>query len=355
MSDDAERTYEATDTRREEFRKQGRFAQAKDIGGLAATVGSFGAIVAGRDQLGHALAVLFQRTIGDVRALEHPEAVRGALVAVAAQVAPLLAGATVLAVLASGAQTRFRPNLEAISMNLDRLNPVNGFGRIFAFKKNAMQLLFSLLRAGLVGGLSWQALKRDIPILLGISRSSIWDGAQSAASTVANVGAAALLGLVLIAAADYAYSWFTLEQELKMTRQERMEESRSSEGDPKAKARQKQRARQLAKKRALNAVKNADVIVTNPTHVAVALRYGPKDAAPVVLAKGLDDVALEIRAEARRNGIPILENRPLARALYAEVVVGKIIPAQHFAAVAQILAFVFKLKKRGAFRGTRRA
>jgi flagellar biosynthetic protein FlhB len=100
----------------------------------------------------------------------------------------------------------------------------------------------------------------------------------------------------------------------------------------------------MARKRALNAVKNADVIVTNPTHVAVALRYGPKDPAPVVLAKGHDEVALRIRAEARKHGIPILENRRLARALDAEVAIGRPVPAAHFAAVARILAFVFRLR-----------
>jgi flagellar biosynthetic protein FlhB len=113
------------------------------------------------------------------------------------------------------------------------------------------------------------------------------------------------------------------------------------------------RARALAKKRAIQNVKKADVVVTNPTHIAVALRYGDKDAAPVVVAKGHDDDALRIRSEARKYGIPILENRPLARALDAEVPVGRAIPVAHFAAVARILAYVFRLKNKR--RGTHRA
>jgi flagellar biosynthetic protein FlhB len=137
---------------------------------------------------------------------------------------------------------------------------------------------------------------------------------------------------------------------MKMTRKEREEESRNADGDPKAKARMKARARAMSKKRAMNAVKNADVVVTNPTHVAVALRYAAKDPAPIVLAKGHDEVALRIRAEARKHGIPILENRRLARALDAEVAVGRAVPAAHFAAVARILAFVYKLKGRKARR-----
>ena len=139
-----------------------------------------------------------------------------------------------------------------------------------------------------------------------------------------------------------------------MTRQELTQEMRQQDGDPKVKGRMKARARALAKKRALQNVKKASVVVTNPTHVAVALRYDEKDAAPVVVAKGLDDEALRIRTEARKYGIPILENRPLARALEAEVPIGHAIPAAHFAAVARVLAFVYRL--RGSRRGgTRRA
>jgi flagellar biosynthetic protein FlhB len=160
----------------------------------------------------------------------------------------------------------------------------------------------------------------------------------------------------VVAVADYAHAWFSLERDLKMTRQERVDESRQSDGDPKAKGRMKQRARAIAKKRGLGSVKTADVIVTNPTHYAVALRYGPKDVAPVVVAKGTDEAALRIRTEARRLGIPIIENRPLARALNAEVSIGRIVPQAHFAAVAQVLAFVYRLRRRGAIGGgTRRA
>lgn len=349
MADDADRTYEATDQRREQFRKDGRFAQAKDIGGIAATIGVLGAIAAGKEKLGHALQVLFHRTLGDLGSFEHPEAVRGATMAVFEELAPILLSATVFAVLASGAQTRFKPNLEAISWKLDRLNPAGGFGRLFAWKKNAVTLLISLARAALVAAIAHQALKRELPMLLGISRASLSEGTEVMTSTVAHVGEASVLVLFLLAGADYAYSWFTLQKDLKMTFQERKDEARQSEGDQKTKGKMKAKGRALSKRRAMNAVKNADVIVTNPTHYAVALRYGAKDAAPVVLAKGVDEVALEIRMEARKHGIPILENRPLARALYAEVVVGRPIPQAHFAAVAKILAFVFRLKKRGAF------
>jgi flagellar biosynthetic protein FlhB len=152
--------------------------------------------------------------------------------------------------------------------------------------------------------------------------------------------------LLFVSAVDFAQSWFSLSKEMKMTRKEQEDEHKQSEGDTKNKAKMKAKARANLAKMKKHAVKNADVIVTNPTHVAVALRYGPKDPAPIVLAKGHDEVALQIRAEARKHGIPIMENRRLARALDAEVQVGQPVPAAHFAAVARVLAFVFKLRKK---------
>ena len=131
-----------------------------------------------------------------------------------------------------------------------------------------------------------------------------------------------------------------------MTRQEVMDEHKQSDGDPKLKARMRARARNNAKRRAMENVKTATVVVANPTHISVALRYSKTDPAPIVVAKGHDELAMQIRAEARKHGIPILENRPLARALDSEVPVGRPVPAAHFAAVARILAFVYKIKGR---------
>ena len=130
-----------------------------------------------------------------------------------------------------------------------------------------------------------------------------------------------------------------------MSAREQMDEARSQEGDPKQRGRLRARARALAKKRAVTNVRSAAVVVTNPTHIAIALRYEKTDVAPIVIAKGHDDVALRIRAEARKHGIPVLENKRLARALDAEVPLGHFVPAAHFVAVARVLAFVMRLRQ----------
>jgi len=351
VSESGEKTFEATEHRREEFRKQGRYARAKDIGGIVTTAVVALAFVGSRKSLAGALSGLFTRSLGDLGAVERLGplgALRGAAAPIAAELLPILAGASVLAALVSAGQVGFRVNTEAIAFKLDRLDPKAGFDRLFAVKKNLGELVMSLLRVATVGTVGYRAVVAELPILLAIARAPLAASTERAAAAVAHVVFAILLALVVLAVADYAYAWFMLEQEMKMSRQERMDESRQQEGDQKSKHRMRARARASMRKRAATSVKGADVIVTNPTHVAVALRYGPRDPAPVVIAKGLDDVALRLRAEARRYGIPILENKPLARALHAEVAVGRPVPQAHFAAVAQVLAFVYRLKKKGA-------
>lgn len=360
MADDqGERSFEATDQRRESFRNQGRFARAKDVGGLAATAAVVLGTIASRHQIIGAMDVLFTRTVGDLGALERlgaAGALRAAATPLVFEVLPILGAASILAFLGSAAQVGFRINTDAISVKLERLDPKAGLDRLIAFRKNFEDLAVSLLRVFAVGYVAYRAVDREMPTLLSIARAPITASGEMAAASVARVILAVLMALLVVGAADYAHAWFSLERDLKMTRQERVEESRQQDGDPKAKGRMKARARAIAKKRGLGSVKTADVIVTNPTHVAVALRYGPKDVAPVVVAKGVDEAALRIRTEARRLGIPIMENRPLARALNAEVSIGRIVPQAHFAAVAQVLAFVYRLRKRGAIGGgTRRA
>lgn len=357
-SDSGEKSFEPTEHRREEFKKQGKFAKAKDVGGLVTTGAVTLGLVAARRDLAGAADALFSRSFGDLQALDRL-GVGGALWAAASPtllaIYPLLAAGSVLAVIATAAQTGFRINTDAVSFKPERLDPKAGLDRLVSFKKNFGELGVSLLRVSAVAGVAWEASSRELPVLLAVARAPVVASSEIAAGSIARVVLAVLVALVVVGAADYAHAWYSLEKEMRMTRQERVEESRQQEGDPKAKGRMKARARANARKRAIASVKSADVIVTNPTHVAVALRYGPRDAAPVVIAKGVDDVALRIRAEARRFGVPILENKPLARALNAEVAVGRIVPQAHFAAVAQVLAFVYRLRSRGAIGGTRRA
>lgn len=349
MSDDDDRTLDPTDQRIEEFRKQGRIAKARDIGGVVATAAVLVVLNGSRDSLWNTTRTMFQSSLGDLTALERVgvKPVFAGMATSLLALSGLAIGAAMIAAVAMGlVQTRGQLFGELLMPSADKLNPVNGFKRLFDFKKQGMETFVAILRVALLGIVAWKTLSADLPALSAMARMPLLGAIPALLGAIGRTAAYCTGTLVLVAAVDFAQSWFTLSKEMKMTRKEREDESKQSEGDQKAKGKMKAKARQNARKRSLNAVKGADVIVTNPTHVAVALRYGPKDPAPVVLAKGHDEIALRIRAEARKHGIPIMENRRLARALDAEVQVGRPVPAAHFAAVARVLAFVYKLKKR---------
>lgn len=346
-ADDGDKQFDPTPQRREQFRKEGRIPRAKDAAGVAATAAVVVVLLGSREVLSRAAHVLFASTLGDLGALGRAGGGRalstaaGALVAMAA---PAALAAALAATAVGLAQSGLELRPDAVGLKPERLNPLNGLRQLFSFKHGASETALGLLRVGLVGYVTWRALDRELPALVTLSRVPVDAALGRCAEAVARVTGHALLTLAAIAAADYAWNWWTIEQEMKMTRRELTEETKAQEGDPKVKGQIRARARAMIRKRSLANVKKADVVVTNPTHVAVALRYGPNDPAPVVIAKGHDELALQIRAEARRHGIPILENRPLARALDAEVPIGRAVPGKHFAAVARVLAWVYRVR-----------
>jgi flagellar biosynthesis protein FlhB len=358
MSDDqGERTFDPTPKRREQFRKEGRFPRSKDAGGLLAQLAVLGVLLGSRDAIGHAIRLLFLRTHGDLGAIaagnseEISQAALGVLLVLAV---PTVLAACFGAVVAGFVQAGLQINLEVLSFDLSKLNPIPHLGQLFSLKKGGVQVLLSLLRVGLVGYVAYRALLLELPVLLSLAREDVVVGAGHLAAAASRVLLNALGALGAIAGVDYAQSRFSLGQEMKMTRKEVTDEARSSDGDPKLKARMKARARALLRKRSLAKVKTASVVVANPTHISVALRYAPNDPAPIVVAKGHDELAMQIRAEARKHRVPILENRPLARALDAEVDIGQTIPGAHFAAVAKILAFVYRIRGSSMARDVRK-
>jgi flagellar biosynthetic protein FlhB len=344
-----DKRFDPTQHRREQFRKEGRYARARDASALAACFGTVGVLLGSRAGIGDALRQLFRASHGHLDSVAQggaPDGLRIASVALAT-----LAGPTIL-VAAGGsfvvglAQAGLHLNLDALSFKGERLDPVARLAQLFSPKKAAVEVILSLLRVGVVGYVAYRAIILELPVVLTMARMSVDVSLDRIVDAIVRVTLSAGGALAAIALVDYAQSRFSLEQQMKMTRQELTEETRQQDGDPKIKGRVKARARALAKKRALQNIKKAAVVVTNPTHVAVALRYDEKDAAPVVVAKGHDDDALRIRAEARKYGVPILENRPLARALDAETPLGQPVPVAHFAAVARVLAFVYRIKGR---------
>lgn len=237
---------------------------------------------------------------------------------------------------------------KALNPNLNNMNPINGVKKIFGKRmivKTGLDL-GKLLAVVLVTGLM---VRIEMPRILWLMGLSIEAGLIEACWIVLRVSAVVLVVLFVLAIFDLIYQRYQHTEDNKMTKQQVKDEHKDSEGDPQTKARRMRVARDVAMQRLNQDVPGADVVVANPTHFSVALRYDPEAmGAPVVVAKGADYLALKIRYIATAHGVPIVERPPLARALYREVEPGEQIPAHHFEAVAELLAYVYRLEGRAA-------
>jgi flagellar biosynthetic protein FlhB len=234
---------------------------------------------------------------------------------------------------------------KALMPKAERFNPVANLKRVFG-SNGPVELLKGLLKLGGISAACYGVFLRIIeesPRLIGAPTATVF---LSLASFIYALGLRAGGVLLLVAALDYFYGWYKHEKSLRMTKQEVKDEMRRQEGDPMVKGQRRRAARALAQRRMAADVPRADVIVTNPTHFAVALKYDREhDPAPMVLAKGADLMAKRIREIARANDVTIIENPPLARSLYHSVDIGGMIPAELFRAVAELLAYVYREKE----------
>ncbi|NUO53426.1 MAG: flagellar biosynthesis protein FlhB [Polyangiaceae bacterium] len=349
MSQDEDRTFDPTPKRREQFRKEGKIARARDAGAVAAIGATFAIITGTKGAIVATVQELFARTLGDPGAITRGEtagvsrALWGSLFVLGV---PLMIGTALATTVAGLAQAGIAPNTDLVGFKAERLDPTSRLAQLFNPKHGLFETALAMAKVLVVGGVAYAVTTDELPALLGLWAHDVAGALGILAEVAGRVLMKTLGAAALVAGADYAHSKWQLERQMKMTLKELKDEMRQEDGDPKLKAKIRSRARAIAKKRMMNDVKTASVVIANPTHVSVALRYSSRDAAPIVVAKGHDEVALAIRTRAREHGIPIVENRPLARTLDAEVSVGNPVKVEHFAAVAKILAFVFRLKRK---------
>lgn len=253
----------------------------------------------------------------------------------------------VASVMGTVMQKGFTYSWELIVPKLDKLNPINGVKRLLSPGPQAVELVKGIVKMAVVGGVAYMAL---VPMVLSVEHFIGIDLMQllrEMNDLVHTLVVWVLVVVIAIAAADTAYQRYQYNKKMKMTKQEVKDEHKQQEGSPEVKSRIRQIRFERARTRMMANVPQADVVVTNPTHFAVALKYdGQSMGAPLVLAKGVDSVALKIREVAQQNDIPVVENPPLARALYATVDIDEEIPAEHYRAVAELISYVYKLKKR---------
>lgn len=346
-------TEKATPKRKREARERGQVPRSQDIGGsaiflaivIALHVGFLGAVSAG--------AQAFQVAIGNAGA--HGEvtvrSVGGMFVTALMPYTPLLAmafaSAVVLAVVANVLQFGLLFSPQLLAPKFSKLNPLAGAKRIFFSPQTLVQLAKQLMKLAIVILICWLGVKDNLTMLYALAHASPHDIIVAIEGIVFWIGVKVGALLLILGIADYVWERRRLEQSLKMTKTEVRDEHKQSEGNPEAKGALRNRQRQMARKRMMAAVPKATVVVTNPTHYAVALTWDDlKMDAPVLVAKGADLIAKRIRELATENGVPILENPPLARTLYAKVELDSPVPPDMYAAVAQIIAFVYKLKNK---------
>jgi len=233
---------------------------------------------------------------------------------------------------------------KALAVKLERLNPIKGFGKFFS-KKSLVELIKSLIKIFLIGFLAFLIVKGKMPVILTLADADINDIIIYFAKLIYEILWKIALFFLIVAIADFAYQKYQHKQDLKMSKQEVKDEYKQMEGDPKIKGRIREIQREMARKRMMEDVPQSDVVVTNPTHYSVAIRYSPgEDRAPIVLAKGQRLMALKIREIAKEHGILIHEAPPIARSLYNTVDIGDEIPENLYKAVAEILAMVEKFR-----------
>jgi flagellar biosynthetic protein FlhB len=344
-----ERTEQPSAKRRDEARRKGQVVKSTDLTGAASLLGALGAFsmmgpglvtggvealrrgidAAARPELTPAAALaMFASTSLTVVELAWPFVVIPALVALAAQLV----------------QTRFAMSWQSVAPQWKRLDPMQGLGRI-ASLTNVIDGVKTVLKLALLTVVAYLTLESGWPVLLGLGQGEA--AIADAGGVIGDLWLRIGIVYLAIAALDYGHKWWTHERDLRMTKQEVKDEMRETEGNPMLKSRLRALHRQRSTRRMMAEVERADVVVRNPTHYAVALKYeGGRMRAPRVVAKGARLMARRIIDIAHRHGVPVVENPPLARSLYKAVAVGQEIPRELFRMVAEVLAHVYALRDR---------
>jgi flagellar biosynthetic protein FlhB len=357
MAEDmGDKTEAPTPRRRQEAREQGNIPRSPDLTAAVLLIGMlmllkhFGpALVSGLREF--VREMLSQPSLADLSGAEVGGQILRGLMTATKALAPMFAGVVIIAVVVNVLQVGLHFNTKKLQPNPAALNPMKGLGKLFGKSETLVKLGMNLLKLGLVACVAYSAVHGRLEQIVSVQGLSFLQIFGLGAEVVYAIGIRIAVLLLVLAIIDYAYQRFRIERELKMTKQEVKDEMRRMEGDPKIKGQRRQIALQIATQKLKKDVPTADVVVTNPTEFAVALKYDTSAMhAPRVIAKGQGFMAARIRELAIAHGVPILERKPLARALYKLVDVGQEIPEQFYAAVAEILAYVYELSGKAAGR-----
>ncbi len=343
------RTEQATPRKRSKHREEGKVPLSREILSLAVLLGGGAALLLALPHAGEELAQLCRVVLGGLDRVGSggPEGWTAAsLRAGAAVLLPVGIASTAGALCAGMAQTRGLFTMKSLRPRFSQVaNPLPQLRRLLFSKEALTTLLQAAFKVAVIVAATWHLFWQEMQVLSGLSGRPLAEGMNRLLGAVAGLGLRVIAVLALFAAIDYLLVRRRFEETIKMSKQEVKDEAREQDGDPEVKRRQRTRAREILRNQMLRAVTRADVVVVNPTHFAVALRYDAATMpAPQVVAKGSDELAAKIREVARSHQVPIVHNPPLARLLYAEVRLGRNVPVKLFGAVAEVLAYVYRLR-----------
>ena len=349
---DGEKTEEPTAKKLEDARKKGQVMRSTEVVTAATLLAFFFMLKIFVGFIGNRFMTSFRQTIGFISDYTSEPftlntartIIRGSFWNIIVAAFPIMIVGLVVTIVAIVFQVKWKVTAEPLKPKFDKFNPVTGMKRLFS-KDKIMDLFKSIAKVVILAYVVYSYLKNQWPLIYKMYSYTLPQAIAVIGDTVINVGIRISALFAVIAMFDLFYQKWKYHQDMMMSKQEVKDEYKNSEGDPKVKSQQKQRMQQASQRRMMQDLPNADVVITNPTHLAVAIKYD-KDTneAPVVVAKGADYLAQKIKDRARENAIEIVENKPLARMLYHNVELGDQIPPELYQMVAEILAYVYGLQ-----------
>ena len=352
-----EKTEEPTSKRLKDARNDGKVAKSQELNHGIGLIGLFLVLKVGIASVGQNMLGLFgafYNMIPDfvdmnsrkMSGLSVAQVVHQAIMDAFRMVIPFFVVGFLSAFLINLIQVKWNVTTKPMKPDLKKFNPISGFKRIFS-KNSLVELAKSVVKVILILWISYSSIKGYMNDLLLMYGFSLMEAIMLIGTIVINTGLKIAFAELIVGFADYIYQKWKFKEDMKMTKQEVKDEYKNTEGDPQIKGQQRAKMREASRRRMMQDVPNADVVITNPTHLAVALKYDAGTAqAPIVLAKGADYLAMQIKEKAKEADVEIVENKPLARMLFANVEIGEEIPPELYQAVAEILAAVYRLKNK---------
>jgi len=345
-----EKTEQATPKRKQEARKKGQVAQSKEISSVMILMTSTAFFYFAGSWMFWNLSEFITGVYQNINILRFTDVAEASAFSVdvlyklLSVLLPLLIPIAIAGFVANIFQVGFQINSEAIAPKLSKFNPISGMKRLISLK-SLVELGKSIIKTFFIGGIAYILVKTDMEAFPALIHQEVGQILIFIARASLKICLFVCLAMLVLAVLDFMYQRWQHEKDLRMTKQEVKDEHRQTYGDPKVKARIRGVQMEMARRRMMEAVPEADVVITNPTHLAIALKFDAQEMiAPRVLAKGAGFVAQRIREIAEENKIPIIEEKPLAQGLYKMVEIGDYIPAELYRAVAEVLAYVYRLK-----------